>query len=115
MIKENTAKEYYLGLMKKRLELVKIIDTEEFESELKKILDSRFIKFINVKKRTIVLRANKKLREKIEKDKSYLEEYIWLFLHQVFKEIGMTILPTELSIIADISMTKSDYKIYITL
>ena len=106
-------KSSYLSIMIMKQCLKKIINKEEFERVLKENLDSRYIKFINIKKNTIILRANKKLREKASKDEHFLNDYVYNFLANVIQLFDKSIESKYLEIICDIYVITNDYKIYV--
>lgn len=108
-------KSNYISIMMMKQALKKIIKKEEFEKSIRKNLDSRFIKFINIKRNTIILRANKKLREKSAKDVEFLTQYIYKFLTSVIKEFNNDIEESYLEIICDLYVMTDDYKIYIKI
>lgn len=108
-------KNNYLSIMMMKQTLKKIIKKDEFEKTLKSNLDSRYIKFINIKNNTIILRANKKLREKTAKDETFLNDYIYKFLASVIKNFDENIEEKYLEIISDIYVITNDCKIYIKI
>lgn len=108
-------KSNYLSIMMMKQSLKKIIKNEEFEKAIRQNLDSRFIKFINIKKNTIILRANKKLREKSSKDEDFLNQYVYKFLTSILKEFNDEIEEEYLEIICDLYVMTDDYKIYVKI
>lgn len=99
-----------INLLKKKIR--KLMKKKDISNIIRENIDNKFLKFIQIKKYTIIFRANKKLRDEMEKNPKFLIKYINKFLSEVLEE-EITIDKKELSIITQISYFEDDNKIYI--
>lgn len=67
--------------------IMKAIPKESTFEDIKKEIDSRYVKLVSVEKNCITFKANKKFREKQSIDSSFGENYINKFLADCFNNI----------------------------
>lgn len=93
-------------------------DKDALETLIKENIDSKFIKYINIKNDVISFKANKKLRDKMEKDESFLDTYVFKFISQILnKHYDKTdyITCKTLNSISDIIYMDTENKIFVRI
>lgn len=93
-------------------------DKEELETLIKDNVDSKFIKYINIKNDVISFKANKKMRDKMEKDNSFLDNYIFKFISNILNKHydgNFNVTSKTLNSISDIIYMDTDNKIFVRI
>ena len=107
-------KEKYLKINAIKKTIKNILKEDDIEDKIKEAIDNKFLKFIQIKKGIIIFKANKKMRDEIDNDSDFLNEYMNDFLSSVFSEYDK-ISKKNLSIILKATYFNDDNKIYIEI
>lgn len=102
----------FLNLRKKKKQIKEFLRDEKSRDIIKNNIDSRCLKLININDDSLILKANKRLRD-CNNDAFF--DNIYIFLITVLNEYGLEIDSVSLSLITEINYNKDDYRIIIEL
>lgn len=102
--------ENFVNIRQKKKKIRNLLKEEECKEKIKSIIDSRCLKLININGSSLILKANKKLREY---DEQMFNGYINEFIKKVFELFRIDIDIDELSIITELSYCSDDNKVII--
>jgi hypothetical protein len=110
-------KEKFLTLKEKEKLVQEVFKEEEkVKKEIKKALDSKYLKLMHVKSKHVCFKANKKLREYIDsKDEEAISEYVEKFMSKVMRNLHIDLSAKDFSVLTNTVIAYKEYKIYVRI
>lgn len=102
----------FLTLRKKKRMIREFLRDENSKNIIKDNIDNRCLKLISINNNSLILKANKKLRDC---DDEMFMNVIYLFLINIFKKCDINVDKISLSLITEINYNKDDYRIIIEI
>lgn len=102
----------FIRIRCKKRKIKAFLKEENCKDIIKENIDNRCLKLISIHSDSIILKANKKLRD-FNKDMFF--EHIYGFLSQTLEAYGINVDKDILSLVTEISYNEEDYRIIVEL